>query len=140
MLFGNNPWSQRRAPVMQPMGGQPQAQPQTQVQPQVQQYAQPTWLGPTPDGTYAGGLANYYAGQLQNQMVPGSIPPPAMQPMAGQPAVNQALPPMPMANGGWRDAFRSALQDWRGQRPGFGGDFSQWRMTRPDRQSFRGAY
>jgi hypothetical protein len=90
MLFGNNPWSRRPSPpIMQPMGGQPQMQPQ--MQPQAQpQYATPTWPSQTPDGAYAGGLANYYAGQLQNQMVPGTVLPP--NPMAGPPMGAQQPP------------------------------------------------
>jgi hypothetical protein len=43
---------------------------------------------------------------------------------------------------GWRDAFHTAMMDWRGGRPTDHGDlFAQWRQSRPDRQTYRmGSY
>jgi hypothetical protein len=94
-------------------------------------YPAPTWPGQTPDGLYAMGLAQNYAGQLQNQQVPGSVAPQMAQVTQQQPVMQ---PPQPA----WRDAFHSAMMDWRGQKPGDHGDiFAQWRQSRPDRQTYR---
>jgi hypothetical protein len=135
MLFGTNPWTGggARAPRRQqpPQVAQPLAQPQQQAP----QYPAPTWPGQTPDGAYALGLAQNYASQLQNQQVPGSIVP-QMMPPQGIPAPVAQQPGM---QPNWRDAFRSALMDWRDQRGTMGR--ADWRALRPDRQAFRmGSY
>jgi hypothetical protein len=80
------------------------------------------------------GLAQNYAGQLQNQQVPGSVVPQMMPPQAVSGA-----PPQQQVQPDWRDAFRAARADWRGQRPDDHGDlFAQWRMSKPMRQTFQG--
>lgn len=137
MLFGTNPWSgggafARRQPAMRPPTQmQPLGQP---VQPQPA-YPAPTWPGQTPDGTYSTGLAGYYANQLQNQQVPGSVmAPPSPAPVAAP----VAAPPMPgQSPGGWRDAFHSALATWR---QGFDPEAmnrKDYRQLRPERGDYR---
>lgn len=98
MLFGNgNPWmgGGRPAPMRQ---RQPAAQPAAQPAPQpaASPYPAPTWLGQTEDGTYSTGLANYYANQLQNQQVPGSVQPTQLTAPTGSPAPAPGSAPTPM--------------------------------------------
>ena len=145
MLFGNNPWGGRKPPTMQPPVQQPPVM-QPLSQPAAQpQYATPTWAQPTPDLAYSGGLANYYAGQLQNQQSPGTVLPQTQFPVQQQPAPAPVPAPAPApvqgpghGPGGWRDAFHTALQSWHNLRPTFGGDaFAQWQQGRPMRQDYR---
>lgn len=139
MLFGarGNPW-QGRSWGQQPAQQHPAYSQQPVMQPQVQPNVQPLgftppqaqWAAPTPDMAYANQLAQYYGAQMPQQQVPGSSPlvqGPSAAPPVGQPAFGMD----------WRNAFRAAKDEWRGERPEDRALRDQWRAAKPQRSDFR---